>query len=332
MDGKIGNLDYVEDNVLEKNNGNITKVGQEQIHGLLFSDKLSWQAIIYDLINTEQLDPWDVDICLLSNKYLQKVSELEEANFFVSSKVLLAASLLLRIKSEILLNKYLPSLDGILFGEKEEKKYAQERIELDDDIPELIPRTPLPRARRVTLQELMVALGKAIKTETRRIKRVVVDRQREQDLSGFIPKKNINLREHISNLYNKLKWIFSNNGYERAAFSDIAGKSVEERISHFVPLLHLDSQHKVIAEQEEPFNEIWIWLKEVYVKKHFNILEQMRKEAEEAMKKDLIEMAKEGELEKLNKKKIFEKKRVKDKDVEGDNIGQNEISRLDNKF
>ena len=37
-------------------------VGQEQIHELLFGDKLSWQAIIYDLINTEQLNPWDMDL------------------------------------------------------------------------------------------------------------------------------------------------------------------------------------------------------------------------------------------------------------------------------
>lgn len=37
------------------------------------------------------------------------------------------------------------------------------------------------------------------------------------------------------------------------------------------------------------------------------------KEAEEAMKEDLIEMAKEGELEKLNKKKRFEKKQVKNR-------------------
>ncbi|MEK6824559.1 MAG: hypothetical protein AABY02_01775, partial [Nanoarchaeota archaeon] len=37
----------------------IEQVGQEQIHKLLFEDKLSWQSIIYDLINTEQLDPWN---------------------------------------------------------------------------------------------------------------------------------------------------------------------------------------------------------------------------------------------------------------------------------
>src|SRR3989338_4821530 len=138
------------------------RVGQEQIHGLLFGNELSWHSIIYDLINSEQLDPWDIDICLLSNKYLETVRKLEEANFFVSSKVLFAASLLLRIKSEILLNHYLPSLDDILFGNKAEKKYTQERLELDEEIPELVPRSPLPRYKKVTLQELMMALGKAI--------------------------------------------------------------------------------------------------------------------------------------------------------------------------
>jgi hypothetical protein len=72
----------------------VEKVGQEQIHDLLFEEKLSWQSIIYDLINTEQLNPWDINIAVLSQKYLERVRELEEANFFISSKVLLAASLL----------------------------------------------------------------------------------------------------------------------------------------------------------------------------------------------------------------------------------------------
>src|SRR3989338_8730978 len=127
------------------------KIGQEQIHGLLFGQQLSWQAIIYDLINTEQLNPWDIDLVLLTNKYLEKIRLLEEANLFISSKVLFAAALLLRIKSEILLNHYIPSLDEILFGKKEEKKYIQERIELEEEIPGLVPRTPLPRFRKVTL-------------------------------------------------------------------------------------------------------------------------------------------------------------------------------------
>src|SRR3989344_1843208 len=111
------------------------KINQEQIQALLFEEKLSWRSIIYDLINSEQLDPWNIDLSLLSEKYLEKVRLLEEANFFVSSNVLLAASLLLRLKSEILLTQDIPTLDDILFGKKEEKTYGQERIEFDENIP-----------------------------------------------------------------------------------------------------------------------------------------------------------------------------------------------------
>ena len=297
------------------------KVGQEQIHGLLFGNKLSWQSIIYDLINTEQLDPWNIDICLLSNKYLEKVRTLEEANFFVSSKVLLAASLLLRIKSEILLN-HLPSLDEILYGKKEEKNYIQERIEFDDEIPDLIPRTPLPRGRKVTLQELMAALGNAIKTENRRIKRVIIDKQRMMETGMVLPRKSVDLRSQINSLYGKLKNIFLEKGDERVAFSSFSGESVEDKLAHFVPLLHLDNQHKVLAEQDNHFEEIWVWLKEVYQKRHASMLDEMRRDAEQAMKEDLIQMAKEGELEKLQKKmkkgkkfKKFEKK-VEEEEME----------------
>jgi len=132
-----------------------TNVKQEQIHDILFNREIGWQEIIYDLINTEQVDPWDINITILTDKYLQKIQDLEEADFFVSSKVLLAAAFLLRIKSEILLNKYIKSIDDILFGRKEQEKHVLERIELEEEIPELIPKSPMPRFIKVTLQELI---------------------------------------------------------------------------------------------------------------------------------------------------------------------------------
>lgn len=261
------------------------RVSQEQIHGILFGDRLSWQAIIYDLINTEQLDPWDMDISFLAQKYIEKVKELEEANFFVSSKVLLAAALLLRMKSEILLNYDLKSLDDILFGKKEEKKqYVQERIELDDEIPGLIARTPLPRFKKVTLEELMKALGNAIATENRRIKKIVVARQQEFETAIALPRQRINIKDRIREVYVKLQGIFSSRE-EKLAFSEFAGKSDEDRIGTFIPLLHLDNQQRVWLEQEGHFEEIWILLKSVYEKKNAEMLEKMRKEAEEEIGK-----------------------------------------------
>ena len=92
---------------------------QEQVHRIVFSREIGWQEIIYDLINSEQLNPWNIDIIVLTNNYMKKLQQYEEDNYFVSSKVLLAAALLLRIKSEILLNKYIRSIDEILFGKKE---------------------------------------------------------------------------------------------------------------------------------------------------------------------------------------------------------------------
>jgi len=264
--------------------GNVPeKVGQEQIHSLLFGEKLSWQAIIYDLINTEQLDPWDINISLLSEKYLEKLRSLEEANFFVSSKVLLAAALLLRMKSEILLEEDIHNLDNVLFGKKEEKKYIQERLELGEEIPDLIARTPLPRAKKVTLEELMRALGNAITTENRRIRRVVVARQQELESALVLPKTKINLQESIRGVYGKLKEIFKERKH-KLPFSELAGESVEEKIACFVPLLHLDTQHRIWLEQEGHLEEIWILLKHIYDEQHKVEREAMVKEVEEEMK------------------------------------------------
>lgn len=242
----------------------MSKVGQEQIHGLLFSNRLSWQSIIYDLINTEQLDPWDIDISLLAQKFLEKVRALEEANFFISSKVLLASSLLLRMKSEILLEQDLQSIDNILFGKKEKKEETQKQFEFENEnVPELILRTPLPRYKKVTLEELMQALGKAINTENRRIKRVILTRQHEFETAVCLPKPRINLNESMQEVHRKLKEIFKNRK-EKIAFSEFAGKTKEEKIFAFIPLLHLDYQQKVWLEQEGHCKEIWILLKQLY--------------------------------------------------------------------
>jgi segregation and condensation protein A len=264
--------------------GKITeRVSQDQIHGLLFEEKLSWQAIIYDLIKSEQLDPWDIDLGVLANKFLDRVSKLEEANFFISSQVLLAASLLLRLKSEILLNQYIPSLDAILFGEKKEKKKeAQNMIEFDEEVPGLVLRTPLPRFKKVTLEELMNALGHAIRTENRRIRKVIIAKQQEMETAMALPKHRINIKDKIKEVYARLKNIFSKRE-EKLAFSEFSGKSMEDRVATFIPLLHLDTQHKVWLEQNGHFEEIWILLKRIYEKQNAQVLEQMKREAETAV-------------------------------------------------
>lgn len=268
-----------------KNDENLDKIGNDELYELLTNKEISWQALIYDLINTEQLDPWDIDLSFLSQKYLEKIKQLEEANFFISSKVLLAASILLRLKSEILLYKYIRSIDEILFGKKEEIK-PMERIEINEsELPLLYPKTPLPRYRKVSLQELMSALDQAINTETRRIKREVVIEQQRRDAEIVLPKRRINIRDRIRNIYAKIITAF-NRKKAKISYSELTGNKKEEKIACFLPCLHLDTQHKLFLEQEQHFSEIWIWLYHHYKKQQLAGLVKQEVELEKEILED----------------------------------------------
>lgn len=251
---------------------NSGKVSQEQVYDMLVSREAGWQAIIYDLIKTEQLNPWDIDLVLLSRRYIERIQQLQEheineGTFFISSKVLLAAAILLRIKSEIL-HSNLKDIDELLFDRK--KKARDETVDmnavvdfadLEQDKFDIMPRTPLPRGRKVTLKELMTALDKAINTEHRRIKKVIASKSLRSSIDFVLPKKGINIRQKIRQIYQKIRAFFSRGKSSKMTFTELAGTERNERIACFLPLLHLDTQKKINLEQPEPFSEIGIWLK-----------------------------------------------------------------------
>ncbi|MCX6742191.1 MAG: hypothetical protein NTX24_03400 [Candidatus Pacearchaeota archaeon] len=251
------------------NGGKGNKVGQEQLYDLLVSRELSWQAIIFDLIKTEQLNPWDIDLAVLAQKYVEKIKELQELGegaFFISSKVLLAAAILLRIKSEIL-RESIGDLDDILFAKKKlrtEIINPSQMILLDEDeIPILVPRTPLPRARKLTLPELMNALEKAINTEQRRIKRTLSSSKLRREI-GFavFPRFTFNLTTRIREIFAKIKNLFSSKKTQKITFSDIVvSQDKNERIPVFLSLIHLDHQKKIWLEQQAPFADLEIYMK-----------------------------------------------------------------------
>ena len=115
----------------------------------------------------------------------------------------------------------------------------------------------------------MSSLGKAIKTENRRIKREIIFKHERREIGMVITKNLFNLQDKIKEVYSKLKKIFSNRE-KRFAFSELIEgsnkKTKEEKINSFISLLHLDNQQKVWLEQDEHFEEIWIMLKSLYEK------------------------------------------------------------------
>jgi len=257
---EIPNSDFSK----EENKNPIQKIGQEQVFDLITKgEDLSWQAIIFDLVRTEQLDPWNIDIAILADRYMVVIQQMEEMNFFVSSKVLHACALLLRLKSEILVNRDLPALDEALYGKKEETKPLQIKIEIDEDeLPLLIPKTPLPRSRRVSLQELMSALNQAIETENRRIRKEIKTRQAQKATDIVMPHLNrIPLKDRIKIIYDLIKQRLVEELVEMK-YSELA-PSREEKISSFLPVLHLNSESRLHLHQPQHFEDFLLSVQKI---------------------------------------------------------------------
>ena len=303
-------------------NSTKSKIGESQFYTLITGQDVSWQAIIYDLIKTEQLDPWDIDVGVLAEKYILVIQQMEDANFYISSKVLFACSLLLRLKSEILSNRYMQEIDEAIYGKQDEKKYLLERITLDDDeIPILVPKTPMPRFKRVTLQELMGALHKAIETENRRIRKDIKQRQAEKSALVVLPNANrIPLKDRISLVHEKIKNHLSNPNIEHMKFSELA-PTKEEKLSSFLPILQLSNHEKLYLKQPKQFEEIFMRLEQLQeeideIKRELG--EAINEQNEEAVEELEAELEEAEEFEKEMEKTIVDKK-VKEVDKELEN-------------
>lgn len=286
---------------IKEDNKNATEHPQQiQVYNIISGKDPSWQTIIYELINTEQLDPWNIDIAKLCRGYFEKIKEMQESDFFVSSKILLAASLLLRIKSDILLNRYITEIDNILFNKQEKIEKIIEKIEIDEDeIPILSPKTPLPRFKKVTLQELIDALDVAIKTESRRINKEIEKKQAERLSYVDIPKfRRVNIRDRIRHFYAKILTAFKGKKAElKLPYSHFTGNSKEEKIACFLPMLHLSNTNRLWLEQEGHFQEIWIYLYEKFKELFPDKDADLRETDEEKEIFDKIEEALHEEIE-----------------------------------
>lgn len=235
---------------------------QDQILDMLLKkDEITWQSILYDLIKTDQMNPWDIDISLLSKRYLETVRKLQETNFFISGKVILAAAILLKIKSSKLLDENIARFDSVLFNTPNELEELEDfvakngRIKLMEN-PKLTIKTPQQRKRKVSLQDLVKALEKALEVDKRRNLRRFELMSVPENLK--VPEKKIDITSKIKDLYHKIKDFFTTRK-ERLTFDKLVlSDKREDKIFTFIPLLHLANQEKIYLNQDIHFGEIEI--------------------------------------------------------------------------
>jgi len=230
----------------------------EILEMLVEKDDVSWQSILNELVRSEKMNPWDVDVSLLAQKYMYTISKLKHMDFRISGKVLLAAALLLKFKSIKLVKDDIGELDRLMSGDDlTEGLYDDlyENLETNDDIvyeepPKLVPRTPQLRKRKVSVYDLVGALRKALEVKKRRVMR-----REPPEFEKPVKKRDMSLV--IKDIYSRISDHLSEK--DQLYFSHLLESgSKEEKILTFIPLLHLTNERKIDLEQKKHFDDIEI--------------------------------------------------------------------------
>lgn len=227
------------------------KIEQQEeniLHAII--EKESWEDVIYYIVSVENMDPWNVDLVKLTESFLKFVKGVRELDFRIPAKIIFVASLLLRLKSDYL----------SIFAEKEEKDMLKEHrpfeeLGIDPNLIQLsYPMKRIPR-RQVTLDELMVALKKAMAVKEKKdIRRKLWQGRVEENIQ---PEEDIEVR--IERIMHEIDSMLQKNQKEKLTFKELVKDWKKDKIvEHFVPILHLEQNQKIETEQEEFFKDFFI--------------------------------------------------------------------------
>ncbi len=220
--------------------------------------------ILLNLARSGDVDPWKMDIVNLTDQYIEELNKMKKVDIRLSGRAILASSILLRMKSDVLLE----------LGDEEdeeEKEKALEKEELQEELGEIEDVDPIvPPARRVkryySMDELVEALDEALddkenkkeplekkksrKKREQKTKKEMINEIRVKDHRANIKSNVEDLHEEIKNEYQK---------GEKVKFNNLVLKSTPKGISRtFLYLLYLINEDKVEIDQKNEYGEIFI--------------------------------------------------------------------------
>lgn len=211
--------------------------------------------MLIDLVVSEEMDPWEIDIAEIANQFLTKVREMAALNLRLSGKTLLAASILLRMKSDTLK----PEEDGSPWdGFIEDGMFQAGAIDGLDSHAELSTLIVPPKRRgdrKTTLFELIEALQRALSEEV--IRKNFPREVKQRKLVIKVDEEK--MKERIVKVYERIRGLADGDAVVR--FSELLGEKGRGGIVEIIlPLLYLACDGKIVIWQEELFGEIFITL------------------------------------------------------------------------
>ena len=224
--------------------------------------------ILVEMAKNGKIDPWNIDIADVTDKYLQKLVEIKSNNLKLTGRTLFFAALLLRLKSDI--------LEGLsILKEPEEPEFFEELEEEDADninynnvisIDEVLERRTsvrLHKERVITLEDLIKQLEFYEKIDKRLALRKKQQKysRRSRSYENFTSEDIISMAhdEYIENsitkLQNSLEKLFETD--ERIELSELTDAGMD-KISVYIALLFLSARSRINLVQDEFYAELYI--------------------------------------------------------------------------
>jgi chromatin segregation and condensation protein Rec8/ScpA/Scc1 (kleisin family) len=213
-------------------------MNSEEIYQLILQGQIEWESLITTIIREEGIDPLNIDLGLLTSRFVEITNKLAKQDFIYYGKFIYVAAILLRLKSERLLDKLL------------NKKYFLERknayIKSTPFSILLTPKMYLLRKKRITLADLIFY----IKNSLRFIKI-------QQPIEFNFKLNEVKVAQTILNVQSILSELFKKS--DVVLFSELTkGKEWKEVARTFISLLFLFHDSKIAMMQKEPMAEIEI--------------------------------------------------------------------------
>ncbi len=208
-------------------------------------DVPEWKTILIDLVKREKMDPWDIDVAELAEKYLKKINELEHSSLRVPANAILACAILLKTKSKYL---RLSSLDD----EEEEPLSAEQKEMFLEEIPDLMANRSF-REGKISLDELVASIEDIIDATKPRKAKVRDIPRMELNFDDFsIEDKLDDVEALIQDRVDSQGIVMFNSLLENNETTTL--------VEMFLAVIFLMNKGKLYAYQTEFFGDIFIQL------------------------------------------------------------------------
>jgi segregation and condensation protein A len=211
-----------------------------------FVGEATWKDILVELVHKNQLNPWDIDIIDIVGKYVEVVKGLKVMDLRIPANIILAASILLRLKSDMLELR-----DEALEELTPEDGSGRPYVSVDP----LSVRLRLPPRRRITLPELISALEEVMKLREFKAARLA------SAATEFpLTLSRVDVEADIEALFALLAQHADSS--RMLTFSSLYSLSQkpDALLDVFIPLLFLANKSRIALIQEDFFGEIVIVL------------------------------------------------------------------------